>query len=67
MKTRLLLSAAAAVLAACGMSDQASQIVAADAIYMNARFYAVDTDSAWASAMAVSGGKIIATGSDAED
>ena len=66
MKTRLLLPVAAAILAACSPSDEAPQSVAADAVYLNAKIYTVDADRSWASAMAVTDGKIIAIGSDAD-
>lgn len=66
MKKRFLLPVALAVLTACGASDRAPQAAAADAVYLNAKIYTVDTDSAWASAMAVSDGKIVAIGSEAD-
>ncbi len=61
-----LLFAAAALLAACGASDQAPPLAAADSIYRNANIYTIDADGTWASAMAVTGGKIVAVGSDAD-
>lgn len=66
MKARFLLPAAAAVLTACGASDQAPQTAAADVVYLNAKIYTVDADRRWASAMAVTDGKIVAIGSDAD-
>ena len=66
MKTGFLLPVAAAVLSACGMSDQASQTVEADDVYLNAKIYTVDADRSWASAVAVSDSKIVAIGSDTD-
>ena len=63
MKTGFLLPAAAAVLTACGASDHTPQ---ADAVYLNAKIYTVDAARTWASAMAVTDGKIVAIGSDAD-
>ena len=66
MKTGCLLTVAVAALTACDMSNQAPQAVVADAVYLNAKIYTVDADIAWASAMAVSDGRIVAIGSDAD-
>ena len=66
MKTGFLLPLALAVLTACGASDQAPQTAAADAVYRNAKIYTADTDGTWASAIAVTDGKMVAIGSDAD-
>lgn len=66
MKARFLLPVAAAILAACSPSDEAPQFVTADSVYLNARIYTVDADNSWASAMAVTDGRIVAIGSDAD-
>ncbi len=66
MKTRFPVAVAAAVLTACSPPDQSPQTAAADAVYLNAKIYTVDADHSWASAMAVTNGKIVAIGSDAD-
>jgi hypothetical protein len=66
MKIGFMLPIAAAVLTACGASDQDQQSAAADAVYLNAKIYTVDAAGTWASAMAVTDGKIVAIGSDAD-
>jgi len=66
VKKRFVLPVAVAILAACSPSDEVPQSVAADAVYLNAKIYTVDADRSWASAMAVTDGKIIAIGSDAD-
>ena len=63
MKTGLCLPVAASVLIACGASDPTPQ---ADAVYLNAKIYTMDAARTWASAMAVTDGKIVAIGSDAD-
>ena len=63
MKTGFLLPATAAVLAACGTPQQDLQ---ADAVFLNARIYTVDANNSWASAMAITDGKIVAIGSGAD-
>jgi len=65
MKYRILLPAIVLTVSACGQ-PQAPAIETADAIYTNAKIYTVDADQSWASAMAVTDGKIVAIGSDAE-
>jgi len=69
MTFRILLVLAVLVCGACSQSDEPAatpNIPAADAVYMNAKIYTVDTDDSWASAMAVADGKIVAIGSDAD-
>ena len=64
MKIHYLLVMVTIALAACDAANEASRPVSADAVYTNARIYKVDAVNSWASAMAVSNGKIIAVGSD---
>ena len=64
MKIHYLLVMVTIALAACDIANEASRPVSADAVYTNARIYKVDAVNSWASAMAVSNGKIIAVGSD---
>jgi hypothetical protein len=64
MKIYYLLVMVTIALAACDAANEASRPVSADAVYTNARIYKVDVVNSWASAMAVSNGKIIAVGSD---
>ena len=64
MKIHYLLVMVTIALAACDIANEASRLVSADAVYTNARIYKVDAVNSWASAMAVSNGKIIAVGSD---
>jgi predicted amidohydrolase YtcJ len=66
MKTGYRLLVVAAALTACDRPNQAPQTIAADAVYLNAKIYTVDADGPWVSAMAVTGGKIVAVGSDAD-
>jgi len=66
MMNRILLAVVTVALTGCGAPDEASQAVAADAVYMNARIYTVDADNSWASAIAVTDGKIVAVGSEEE-
>ena len=66
MKIGFMLPIAAAVLTACGASEQDQQSAAADAVYLNAKIYTVDAAGTWASAMAITDGKIVAIGSDAD-
>ena len=66
MRTEYVLLVAVAALTGCDRSDQARQTAAADAVYLNANIYTVDAASAWANAMAVSDGTIVAIGSDAD-
>ena len=63
MKMHYLLVMVTIALAACA-ANEASRPVSADSVYTNARIYKVDAVNSWASAMAVSNGKIIAVGSD---
>ncbi len=62
MKHQLLSLLAVSALAACGSSEAPSTIAAADTVYTNARIYTVDVNDAWADAMAVTDGKIVAVG-----
>ena len=64
MKIHYLLVMVTIALAACDAANEALRPVSADAVYTNARIYKVDAVNSWASAMAVSNGKIIAVGSD---
>ena len=64
MKMHYLLVMVTIALAACDAANEASRPVSADSVYTNARIYKVDAVNSWASAMAVSNGKIIAVGSD---
>ncbi len=64
MTIRHLLIAGLLMITACGDSNQTSGPVAADAVYVNAKVYTVDSDNSWASALAVTDGKIVAVGND---
>lgn len=50
---------------ACSQPDSPA-IPAADAVYTNAKVYTVSADGGWANAIAVTNGKIVAIGSDAD-
>ncbi len=67
-RSSLLPAVAALVVAACGQAERnaATTTAAADVVYVNARIYTVDAESSWASGMAVSDGKIVAIGTDAD-
>jgi predicted amidohydrolase YtcJ len=65
MKRLILISIFALFIGACGQSDEPTT-PAADAVYTNAKIYTVDAEKSWASAMAVTDGKIVAIGSDEE-
>ncbi len=64
MMIRYLLITGLLMITACGESVPTSDPVAADAVYVNASIYTVDSDNSWASAMAISDGKIVAVGND---
>jgi len=66
MQFRILAMAVLASLVACGAPDKSPATAVADEVYINAKIYTVDADNRWASAMAVSSGKIVALGDDAE-
>ena len=62
MKYLILSTVFTMVLCACSQP----QVPSADAVYTNARIYTVDAANSWASAMAVTSGKIVFIGSDDE-
>ena len=66
MNARTMIAVAALLITACNAQDEGPQLEAADTIYLNARIYTVDSDRNWASAMAVTDGKLVAIGNDAE-
>jgi len=63
MKHRILLPLIVLTLGACSQPEEPA-VSAADAVYTNAKIYTVDADNSWATAMAVTDGKIVAIGSD---
>jgi predicted amidohydrolase YtcJ len=65
MKYRNLFTFIVLTCGACNQSDEPVTPVA-DAVYLNAKIYTVDADNSWASAMAISDGKIVAIGSDSD-
>jgi len=65
MKYGTLLPVIALTVGACSQPEEPA-VTAADAVYTNAKIYTVDADKSWASAMAVTDGKIVAIGSDAD-
>lgn len=65
MTYRFLLIAIALTIGACSQPDEPA-VVGADAVFTNARIYTVDGGDSWASAMAVTDGKIVAVGGDEE-
>jgi predicted amidohydrolase YtcJ len=65
MKHRILFPVIALAISGCSQSDE-PMTPAADAVYTNAKIYTVDAEKSWASAMAVTDGKIVAIGSDEE-
>ena len=65
MKRRILLPVIVLTLGACSPPEEPA-VIAADTVYTNARIYTVDAGNSWATAMAVTAGKIVAIGSDAD-
>lgn len=62
MTCRCLFLTSLLALAACGETQPV--IVQSDTVYRNAKIYTVDNANSWASAMAVTSGKIVAVGKD---
>lgn len=60
----------ATLLAACGSADRPSddlmEMAMADAVYTNAKIYTVDPNDSWADAMAITDGRIVAIGNEAD-
>ena len=66
MKNVVLCAIAVAVICGCEKKQETVSASHADAVYHNARIYTVDADNSWATAMAVTDGKIVAIGNDEE-
>ena len=59
---RTVVMAAVLIVVACSAPHELLAADTADAVYVNAKIYTVDTNNSWADAMAVKDGKILAVG-----
>lgn len=69
ISTLVLATASALFLIACAERSDETAVappVLADAIYINGRVYTVDSQQPWAEALAISGDRLLAVGTDAE-